>query len=488
MIGRAGEPPVPPLTLVGDFGGGGMLLAFGIVCGMRRGDAVGPGAGRRRRHGRRRRPAGRDDARAPRRRSVGRAGHEPPRQRRVVLRGLRDRRRPATSRSGAIDARSRAELLRLTGLADDSTAGPDPDRTTGVVAGDEGAARRGDEDEDPRRVVRAPGGNRRLLRPRPRPRRGARRTRTSAQRGTFTEVGGVVQPAPGAPVQPDGPGHRRPAAGARRAHRRSPGGLGFLGRGGRRACGPRERSSSVEHGPRVVSKRSCTLGSGSSSRTSTARSPTPTCTSCELGLGGRAEPAGFDSVWVSEHHFSDYQLTSQQSMVLSWLAGQTTRVKLGTFVTVLPVARPGAGRRVVLGARPPLRWAGHPRSRPGPRAEGVRRLPGADGRVAPAVQGVQPGHPRGARDRRHGVRRRAVPAAPRRDPARAARQLQGPDVRVGRVAGVDGDHGPHGRRPHGDRPEAVGDHRGRARGVPASGSSSCRASRRPSRCSSSWPA
>ena len=56
----------------------------------------------------------------------------------------------------------------------------------------------------------------------------------------------------------------------------------------------------------------------------------------ELGLGARAEQAGFDSVWVSEHHFSDYQLTSQQSMVLSWLAGQTTRVRLGTFVTVLP--------------------------------------------------------------------------------------------------------------------------------------------------------
>jgi alpha-methylacyl-CoA racemase len=34
MIGRAGEPPVPPLNLVGDFGGGGLLLAFGIVCGI----------------------------------------------------------------------------------------------------------------------------------------------------------------------------------------------------------------------------------------------------------------------------------------------------------------------------------------------------------------------------------------------------------------------------------------------------------------------
>ena len=30
-IGRAGDAPVPPLNLVGDFGGGGMLLAFGIA-------------------------------------------------------------------------------------------------------------------------------------------------------------------------------------------------------------------------------------------------------------------------------------------------------------------------------------------------------------------------------------------------------------------------------------------------------------------------
>jgi alpha-methylacyl-CoA racemase len=33
-IGRAGEAPVPPLNLVGDFGGGGMMLAFGIACGV----------------------------------------------------------------------------------------------------------------------------------------------------------------------------------------------------------------------------------------------------------------------------------------------------------------------------------------------------------------------------------------------------------------------------------------------------------------------
>src|SRR3989442_9032594 len=31
---RAGDKPVPPLNLIGDFGGGGMLLAFGVVCGL----------------------------------------------------------------------------------------------------------------------------------------------------------------------------------------------------------------------------------------------------------------------------------------------------------------------------------------------------------------------------------------------------------------------------------------------------------------------
>jgi alpha-methylacyl-CoA racemase len=32
--GRAGEKPLPPLNLAGDFGGGGMLLAFGVVSAL----------------------------------------------------------------------------------------------------------------------------------------------------------------------------------------------------------------------------------------------------------------------------------------------------------------------------------------------------------------------------------------------------------------------------------------------------------------------
>jgi len=33
-IGRAGQAPTPPLNLIGDFGGGGMLLALGIACAL----------------------------------------------------------------------------------------------------------------------------------------------------------------------------------------------------------------------------------------------------------------------------------------------------------------------------------------------------------------------------------------------------------------------------------------------------------------------
>ncbi|MES2016063.1 MAG: CaiB/BaiF CoA-transferase family protein [Pseudomonadota bacterium] len=33
-MGRADTPPAPPLNLVGDFGGGAMMLAFGVVCAV----------------------------------------------------------------------------------------------------------------------------------------------------------------------------------------------------------------------------------------------------------------------------------------------------------------------------------------------------------------------------------------------------------------------------------------------------------------------
>ena len=42
-IGRAGDAPLPPLNLVGDFGGGGMFLAFGMACALVERGASGKG-------------------------------------------------------------------------------------------------------------------------------------------------------------------------------------------------------------------------------------------------------------------------------------------------------------------------------------------------------------------------------------------------------------------------------------------------------------
>src|SRR5690349_4710111 len=42
-FGREGSKPTPPINLIGDFGGGGMFLAFGLVCGILEARASGIG-------------------------------------------------------------------------------------------------------------------------------------------------------------------------------------------------------------------------------------------------------------------------------------------------------------------------------------------------------------------------------------------------------------------------------------------------------------
>ena len=56
----------------------------------------------------------------------------------------------------------------------------------------------------------------------------------------------------------------------------------------------------------------------------------------DLALAACAEASGFDSVWAPEHHITDYMLTPNVTQFLSWVAGCTSKVKLGTMVTVLP--------------------------------------------------------------------------------------------------------------------------------------------------------
>ena len=56
----------------------------------------------------------------------------------------------------------------------------------------------------------------------------------------------------------------------------------------------------------------------------------------ELGNCELAESRGFDSVWVTEHHFDNYSISPDVCQLLSYLAGKTKRIKLGSMVIVVP--------------------------------------------------------------------------------------------------------------------------------------------------------
>ena len=53
-----------------------------------------------------------------------------------------------------------------------------------------------------------------------------------------------------------------------------------------------------------------------------------------------AEELGFDSVWITEHHFSDYSMSNDPLQLLTYIAGRTRRVKLGTQCIIVPWHNP----------------------------------------------------------------------------------------------------------------------------------------------------
>ena len=53
-----------------------------------------------------------------------------------------------------------------------------------------------------------------------------------------------------------------------------------------------------------------------------------------------AEELGFDSVWLTEHHFSRHGIVSSTLTVLAYLAAVTSSIRLGSAVTVLPFHNP----------------------------------------------------------------------------------------------------------------------------------------------------
>jgi alpha-methylacyl-CoA racemase len=196
MIGRAGEPPVPPLTLVGDFGGGGMLLACGVLAALLEASRSGQGQ------------------------VIDAAMVDGAALLAAMFHGLRASGDWAGERGtnlvdtgafhyevyetadgryislGAIDAKSYDLMVRLTGLADDADGGPVPDpndRAAWASMKPRMAAlvRTKTRDEwcrllEGTDVCFAP-----VLEPSEAPDHPHNR-----ERGTFVEVGGVVQPAP----------------------------------------------------------------------------------------------------------------------------------------------------------------------------------------------------------------------------------------------------------------------------------------------------
>ena len=193
-IGRAGQPPTPPLNLVGDFGGGGLLLAFGMVCALLERERSGQGQVVD--------AAMVDGAaalmtRLPRRAAVGlleRRARRPTCS--TAARPSTTSTRPptgSTSRSGAIEPQFYARCSSCTGLASEELP-PQHDRAQWPA---------------PARATRAPCSRTRtrdawcaLL-------EGsdacfapvltmaeARRHPHNRARGTFVEVAGVEQPAP----------------------------------------------------------------------------------------------------------------------------------------------------------------------------------------------------------------------------------------------------------------------------------------------------
>src|SRR5258708_4620581 len=56
----------------------------------------------------------------------------------------------------------------------------------------------------------------------------------------------------------------------------------------------------------------------------------------ELRIGDMYEPLGFDSIWSVEHHFDDYTMCPDVLQFLTYYAGRTKTIQLGSMVVVMP--------------------------------------------------------------------------------------------------------------------------------------------------------
>ncbi|MDQ1361356.1 MAG: hypothetical protein QOJ44_1733 [Acidimicrobiaceae bacterium] len=60
----------------------------------------------------------------------------------------------------------------------------------------------------------------------------------------------------------------------------------------------------------------------------------------ELAIADLTEELGYDSLWSVEHHVTPYQMAPNPLQFLTYMAGRTSRIDLGTMVTVLPWHQP----------------------------------------------------------------------------------------------------------------------------------------------------
>src|ERR1700676_1759017 len=60
----------------------------------------------------------------------------------------------------------------------------------------------------------------------------------------------------------------------------------------------------------------------------------------EMRIAELAEPLGFDTIWSAEHHFDSYSMLPDNLQVLTYLAGRTSRIHLGTRAVILPCNNP----------------------------------------------------------------------------------------------------------------------------------------------------
>ena len=56
----------------------------------------------------------------------------------------------------------------------------------------------------------------------------------------------------------------------------------------------------------------------------------------ELKICDMIEPLGFDSLWSVEHHFTNYTMCPNVVQFLSYMAGRTENIKLGSAVIIVP--------------------------------------------------------------------------------------------------------------------------------------------------------